>query len=259
MKLGTRVWALFCMVLMLGACAMPSSHVEVADLATSPWALASSATGGPSAPWQHHEFPGKRASHYRYARLDGRDAVMVQARSSASMLRHSVRIEPAQLSHLRFSWKVPALISAADLSARDRSDSPVRIVLAFEGDRSRFSARDAMLSELAHALTGEPMPYATLMYVWSNRGEPGTVLENPRTGRIRKMLMEAGSDKLGQWLDYERDVSADFVKAFGEPPGALVAIGIMTDTDNTQSTTQAWYGPVRHVRTATQVKTVGTP
>ena len=132
MKLGTRVWALFCMVLMLGACAMPSSHVEVADLATSPWALASSATGGPSAPWQHHEFPGKRASHYRYARLDGRDAVMVQARSSASMLRHSVRIEPAQLSHLRFSWKVPALISAADLSARHHGQQSIGVILDIE-------------------------------------------------------------------------------------------------------------------------------
>jgi len=42
-------------------------------------------------------------------------------------------------------------------------------------------------------------------------------------------------------------VRADFVKAFGEAPGALLAIGIMTDTDNTRSEAQAWYGPVRHV------------
>ena len=51
---------------------------------------------------------------------------------------------------------------------RERGDSPVRLILAFEGDRSRFSAKNAMLSELTRALTGEDMPYATLMYVWSN-------------------------------------------------------------------------------------------
>ncbi len=183
--------------------------------------------------------------------MDGRDTVMVQANSSASMLRQSVRVEPAQLSHLRFSWKVPALIESADLSVRERADSPVRVILAFEGDRSKFSAKDAMLSELAQVLTGEPMPYATLMYVWCNNDRSGSVLINPRTDRIRKLVMESGPGKLSQWLDYDRDIRADFAKAFGEPPGALVTIGIMTDTDNTRSNAQAWYGPVWLVPAAT--------
>jgi hypothetical protein len=74
------------------------------------------------------------------------------------------------------------------------------------------------------------------------------VITSKRTSRIRKLVMESGPQKLNQWLDYERDVRADFEKAFGEAPGALVSIGIMTDTDNTDSSTTAWYGPVRHVR-----------
>ena len=105
-----------------------------------------------------------------------------------------------------------------------------------------------MLSELAHALTGEPMPYATLMYVWCNHSAPGTVLTNTRTSRIRKLVLESGPGNLNRWLDYERDVRADFIKAYGEEPGALVSIGIMTDTDNTESSATAWYGPLRHVR-----------
>jgi len=197
--------------------------------------------------WVHQTFPGKRASRYRYERKDGRDTMMVQAASSASMLRQTVRVEPHQLGQLRFSWMVPALIDAADLSQRDGDDSPVRVVLAFDGDRSRLSAKDATLSELSELSTGEPMPYATLMYVWSNHKVAGTVVLNPRTSRIRKLVMESGPGRLRQWLDYDRDVRADYVKAFGEAPGALLAIGIMTDTDNTQSQAQAWYGPVRHV------------
>ena len=57
----------------------------------------------------------------------------------------------------------------------------------------------------------------------------------------------SGSRGLNQWLEYERDIRADYERAFGEPPGALVGIGIMTDSDNTRSRTQAWYGPVRFV------------
>nr|WP_279343737.1 DUF3047 domain-containing protein [Variovorax terrae] len=207
--------------------------------------MASASTRDASPQWQHYKLPGKQPTQFSYMRMDGRDAMAVTAVSSASMLRHAVRIEPEALGQVRFSWKVPALIAEADMSQRETDDSPVRIVLAFEGDRSKFSAKNAMLSELAHLLTGEEMPYATLMYVWCNKQEPGSVIINPRTDRIRKLVMESGPKKLNRWLDYERDIRADYEKAFGEAPGALVGIGIMTDTDNTRTTARAWYGPVR--------------
>ena len=217
----------------------------------NPWAAQSAgntgpaAARGPAAAWQHFAFPGKSPTQFNYARKDGRDAVAVLAASSASMLRTQVRIEPSQLGGVRFSWKVPQLIAGADLASREADDSPVRVVLFFEGDRSRFSARDAMLSELVRSVTGEEMPYATLMYVWCNKREPGAVISSPRTARVRTMVVESGARKLNQWLDYERDIRSDYERAFGEAPGALVGIGIMSDSDNTRSTTQAWYGPVR--------------
>lgn len=194
--------------------------------------------------WQHATLPGKRPAQFRSVRADGRDAVSVTAASAASMLRRKVRIEPDALGVLRFSWKVPELMARSDLASRDTADSTVRVILAFEGDRSRLSARDQLLSELARSLTGEEMPYATLMYVWCNRRAPGAVIRNPRTDRIRKLVLESGPAKLNQWLDYERDIRADFERVFGEPPGALVGIAIMTDSDNTRSTARAWYGPV---------------
>lgn len=216
------------------------------EIAESPWAGESRMPPEARARgWTHQKFPGKQPTRFSYARLEGRDAVSVLADRSASMLRQELRIEPAALGRVRFSWKVPALIEEADLATREHDDAPVRLLLAFEGDRSRFSARDAALSELAHALTGEPMPYATLMYVWCNKRAPGTVLRGTRTDRIRKIVVESGPRRLNQWLDYERDVRADFERAFGEKPGALVGVAIMTDSDNTGARTQAWYGPLR--------------
>jgi len=227
-------------VVLLAGCAT-SAPAPQADVAESPWAVQS----GPSAHWQHMAFPGKVPTRFSYARKDGRDAMAVMGVSSASMLRTRVRIEPGDLGSVRFSWRVPHLIEGADMGSRDADDSPVRVVLIFEGDRSRLSARDAMLSELVHAMTGEPLPYATLMYVWCNKREPGSVIRNARTDRIRKLVVEAGAGRLDQWLDYERDIRGDYEKAFGEAPGALVGVAIMSDSDNTRTTTQAWYGPVR--------------
>ena len=129
------------------------------------------------------------------------------------------------------------------MSLRELDDSPVRVVLAFEGDRFKFSGENAMLSELAHALTGEPMPYATLMYVWCNTCKPEMIFFNPHTDRIRKLPLKSGPSKLNRWMDYER-VERDFVKAFGEEPGMLTSISIMTVTDNIKSVARAWYGAV---------------
>lgn len=194
--------------------------------------------------WQHCTFPGKKPTAYHAMLLDGRQVIRSEAKSSASMLRQSLRVEPGELSKLSFSWKVPALIQGADLTHRDMDDSPVRLVLAFDGDRSRFSAKNAMLSELVLTLTGEPLPYATLMYVWSNHSAVESVIINTRTDRIRKLVLESGPMQLDRWLDYERDIKADYEKAYGEAPGALVGIGIMTDSDNTRQQTRAWFGPV---------------
>jgi Protein of unknown function (DUF3047) len=194
--------------------------------------------------WQKYSLPGKTPTEFSKVQMDGRDAVLAVARSSASMLRQPVQIQANELQKVRFSWKVPQLIDTADMTLRETDDSPVRIVLAFEGDRSKWSAKNSMLSELSRAITGEELPYATLMYVWCNQRAPGTVIHNARTDRIRTIVVESGNKNLNQWLDYERDIKADFERAFGEAPGALVGMALMTDTDNTRSQARAYYGPV---------------
>ena len=230
----------------------PESQSASAARTSTPWdvasvpttAVAPAASAEAASLWQHRTFPGKAQNQFAYLKMDGRSAMGVKSSSAASMLRKVVSIEPAQLDAIRFSWKVPALIADADMALSAKDDSPVRLVLAFDGDRSKLSTRDRMLSELAYAVTGEDMPYATLMYVWCNTREAGSVVMNPRTDRIRKLVLESGPKRLNLWLDYERDIRVDYLKVFGEEPGRLIAVGIMTDTDNTKSTAQAWYGPV---------------
>jgi len=194
--------------------------------------------------WESVKIPGKLATEYSLVRVNNRNKLMANAQASASMLRQDLHIEPERFSALSFSWQIQQLIADADMAQREHEDSPVRLVLAFDGDRSQFSPKNAMLSELSHALSGKPMPYATLMYVWCNHRPVNTVIHNPRTDRIRKMVIESGPQRVNQLISYERNIRADYEKAFGEPPGALIGIAIMTDTDNTRSHAQSWYGPI---------------
>ena len=225
-----------CLTVLAACTSAPPSSV--------PTSLAPQAAG-PWAGWSDYALPGKRSTVYRAHREGARFVVHAQAESSASMFRRQLRIDAAQLGRVQFSWRVADLIDQADLAEADASDSPVRLVFAFDGDHGRLSMRARMLFELAQALTGEPPPYATLMYAWDNRAVPGTVIVGPRTDRVRKIVVETGPSRLGQWLQYERDLAADFRLAYGEEPGPLIGMALMTDADNTSSRAAGQYGEVR--------------
>lgn len=192
--------------------------------------------------WETFVMPTKRSEPFVSTEVLGEAALHVRANNSVSILRQRFGEGLSSVGRLKFSWKVDVLPTMADLRDPQAEDAPVRIVLAFGGDRSLLSPRTHRLSELSRLVIGEELPYATLAYVWSTQEPLETVVHNPRTDRIRKVVVETGEQSLGQWRRYERDVHADFVRAFGEAPGPLLVIALMTDTDNTSSQLHAWYG-----------------
>lgn len=194
--------------------------------------------------WTEFVLPGKRRTRYEPVWDGGRAAMRAEAVGSASMLRRPLRLEPAQLAKVQFSWRVDATIPEADLSVAETADSPVRVVFAFDGDHGQLSARNRLMFELAQAVTGEPPPYATLMYVWDNRAAPESVIASGRSDRVRKIVLETGAARCGRWLHYDRDLAADYRRAFGEAPGTLIGVALMTDADNTASRAAALYGEV---------------
>ncbi len=228
----------------LTACATTDGALSPAatEIADSAWAQ--NALGAESAPWQHKTFPGKKPNRMTVRNHDGRLALAVQSRASLSVLRKAVSIEASRNLRLRFTWAAEAPATHANIGTREHDDSPLRLVLTFDGDRALFSPRNTALSDLALALTGEPMPYATLMYVWCPSRPVNESVVNPRTDRIRSVVAQTGAQSARRWQSISRNVSADFASAFGEAPGQLIGVGLMTDTDNTQTEVQAWYGSI---------------
>lgn len=195
-------------------------------------------------PWHAVALPGKRATRYTAGRKDGRGVVHARADGSASMWRCHTRIAPADLGGVRFSWRVDALNPQASIADLEHEDAVARLVLAFDGDRARLSPRTRAMFDLARMLSGEEPPFATLMYVWDTAKPVGSVVVNPRTDRIRKLVVDTGPEHLGRWREHRRDLTADYLQAYGEPPGALIGVALMTDSDNTRTRAEAWYGPV---------------
>jgi hypothetical protein len=195
--------------------------------------------------WQPFVLPGKTKTVYTKQVVDDRWVLHAKAERSASMYRRIVRIEPEQLGTVSFSWKVPLLLDQADVRESETEDAAVRVLLAFEGDSARLSQRNRLLFDLMQSLSGEPPPFATLMYVWDRQADIESLVINQRSDRVRKIVLESGPKNLGQWRSYVRDIRADYRRAFGEDPGALIGVAVMTDGDNTQARVEAWYGEIR--------------
>ena len=56
--------------------------------------------------------------------------------------------------------------------------------------------------------------------------------------------MKSGSAMAGQWVSVQRNIIADYRRAFGEDPPTVGAIAIMTDTDQTGESALAWYADI---------------
>jgi len=94
------------------------------------------------------------------------------------------------------------------------------------------------------------LPSATLCYVWDDTLSPETLLTNAYTARVRIMVVNQGTRQIKQWVEHSRDVSADFLRAFGAessmvPPISAVLVG--GDSDNTGGRSSGYVGDIRLV------------
>jgi hypothetical protein len=183
----------------------------------------------------------------QYELVSEQDKTILHARAvgaSSGLMQH-VNIDPLTQPWLSWQWRIGSVIASANNFQRDAEDSPARIILGFDGDKDKLSFTDQVLFQTAKLFTGHDFPYATLMYVWENKAPVGTVIASTRSGRIQMVVAASGSDGIGQWHSFTRNFVEDFEKAFGEKPGRLIGVGVLTDTDNTGETVDAWYGDIR--------------
>lgn len=167
-----------------------------------------------------------------------------RAQAAASGLKFPLALNVRERPWLRWHWKISNLLPHADLSSRYDEDSPVRILVSFDGDAEKLSGKDRLFVERVRLFTGQELPYATLMYVWDNHQPLEKTIPNANTSRIQKIVVQSGAAQVGRWHNLERNVLEDYRRVFNEEPGELLAIGVMTDTDNTQSEVEAFYGDI---------------
>jgi len=187
---------------------------------------------------------GNTPTRYQLVEQDG--VVVIQADSSegGSGLSRKIRIDPRRNPIIEWRWRVPRDSGRGGASGPSSVSPPVRLSLAFDGDVAKLDFDDRTKLRMAKALTATGLPYASLLYVWLNRSPTDTVYASPHTERVKHVVVESGERRLDQWVTVRRNVLDDYRRAFGEEPGNIVAVGIMTDFGDNSMPRRAFYGDI---------------
>lgn len=169
----------------------------------------------------------RRQTEYSRSEAAGVAAIRAVGRNSGSALHRELRYRLADHPWLEWSWRVDKLQESADIREAKREDFGAAVSLLF--GRPGLFRRDV----------------PTLSYVWTNaKVRAGDVVASPHhRGTTRSIVLQAGAEKLGQWIGERRNVVEDYRRAFGaDPPEHVELIALWTDNDQTGEPVEAYYG-----------------
>ena len=224
-------------LLFVVACIAATAQVRAADANL----LTPFVESGPDAPppWHVIGLPGQTKPYTRFSvvEIEGRKALRVEAEESYGNLAHPLRITPTSAT-LSWQWRVDVPIAAADLRTKQGDDTAVKVCVFFDMPLDQVPFVERQLHKIAQGKSTEPLPTATVCYVWDTNLPVGTALDNAFTRRMRYIVLESGPAHLRQWKSERRDVLADFTKLFGDesakvPP--IIGIAVGADADNTHT------------------------
>jgi len=199
-------------------------------------------------PWRAVGLPNAKTPLTRLdvVSIDGMRVLRLTSdKSYGNALHELVPVVPGQGSLLRWQWRLDQPLMAADLRTKGGDDAALKVCLLFDMPLEKLGVLERNVLRLARAASPEKLPAATLCYVWDHLYPANTELPNAFSPRLRFIVLDSGEKQLGQWIAHERDIVADFRRAFGHetdttPP--LIGIAVGADSDNTRSASLAYLG-----------------
>jgi hypothetical protein len=191
------------------------------------------------APWHVTGLPNQTKPYTTFSvvELDGHKALRIEADSSYGNLAHPLQFK-ATPATIAWKWRADQLVDGDDLRTRPGDDVTVKVCVMFDLPLEKVPFVERQLLRIARGKTSEPVPGATVCYVWDGHLPVGTSLDNAFTRRIRYMVLQSGKANLHQWMSERRNIAADYTELFGAessevPPVIGVLVG--ADADNTHS------------------------
>ena len=174
--------------------------------------------------WKEESFSGN--TEYLIVEQMGLPVLQASSRASASGLTMKKRIDLWQYPYLNWSWMIENRLPARDHQTKEGDDYPVRIYLIIDGGLRFWNSK-------------------AINYVWSHSLSKGSAWPNAYAGNNVVMIaVRDGGDDPKRWYTEKRNVLLDLQKYVGPEVRYIDGVALMTDTDDTSSFVNSFYGDI---------------
>ncbi len=136
-------------------------------------------------------------------------------------LERSVDVNPAETPFLTWRWKVTQLPTGGDFRHSSTDDQAAQVLVAFT-DRK------------------------VLTYIWDSSAPKGTAdyASNIPLLHVFAVVCESGHSDTNRWLSENRNVQADYERAYGKPAPRVKGLRIQINSQHTGSVAESYFGDV---------------
>lgn len=172
----------------------------------------------------------------------GRPAITIENDNGTSLLRmfsdkssfgigKEVKLSAAEYPFLEWRWKVTQLPEGGDARIKKANDQAAQIYLVFPKFPATVNSR-------------------VVGYIWDSTAPEGAHITSPVSPHIKYIVVRSGKEKIGAWIQENRNVYQDYKALFGEEPPVLEKVFLMIDSDNTKSIAECYFGNIRFQKKA---------
>lgn len=181
--------------------------------------------------WELKEFSGR--AQLEVVRDEGRPVLRLGSERTSFALYRDVIVDIKEFPWLGWQWKVTKLPAGGDIRTRATDDQAAQVYVIFP----RW-----------------PFPRISsdvLGYIWDTEAPVGLRVTSSQATNVKLVVLQSGSERLGQWVREERNVHRDYVELFGRDPPNVGKVAIMIDANDTVSEAEAFLDRLVFRRVAT--------
>jgi hypothetical protein len=178
--------------------------------------------------WEEKIFRGKVV--YSIEQDQPLSYVRANSDKAASALYYKIKLD-ARRANPVISWKwnvdkFPQKAAAESLETENEDDFAARVYVIF----------------LAPFFTNSKV----LEYIWAETLPEGMIGTSPYSKNIKLIVARSGANKDKKWFREDRDIAADYLKAFGmRPEYDIGAVAFMTNAEHTGTSADAMYDEIK--------------
>ena len=176
--------------------------------------------------WKGGQTWGTPAYDFSVVQESPTKALHLRSREDSSTISRAVKVNLKDTPILEWQWKAVTLPKGGDARNKRADDQALQLYVTWERFPKLLRSR-------------------IIGYIWDSAAPAGSVIKSQKTGLITYVVVRSSPTDIGKWLTETRNVYEDYKRIYGEEPDGPDAISIAIDSDDTNSSAEAYIGAIR--------------